>query len=188
LFYFDVLNQIGSRLRACKKSLLVSIAALLLVSPSFAVHIQNLPFVSAAHLGVVSGIGTGLSLGFSAGISLNNWKIGPEFEQIITDVDYSAAVNAKRLGAVLSVELMNGLVLNLHLGSFGFQVTNRDAAYRSGGNDYLLLADHYYSGQYEAVSADYLWNDFLITPKLAINAINGQGTLSEFDLNLGRYF
>ena len=73
-----------------------------LVFQAQAVKVQKLPFVSDFHIGIVNGVGFGLNFGFNAGIDVWGAKIGPEIEQLILDVDYSASVNCTRYGGYIN--------------------------------------------------------------------------------------
>ncbi|MFH1576076.1 MAG: hypothetical protein ABID35_00880 [Candidatus Margulisiibacteriota bacterium] len=151
--------------------------------------VENLPLVSDAHLGFITGIGEGVGIGFDAGFNLLGLKIGPEFEQVITNVDYSAGINATRFGGFINRQLFDGFYINFHMGKFDFQIKNSDIVYNYNGQDYRLLAGaSTYSGVYQAVSIDYLWQGYLFTPKFLINEIQDQGKITEFNLNIGRSF
>lgn len=172
------------------KTCLVILTGLIIYASSCnAIKIENLPLMSDAHVGMVSGIGLGIGLGFDAGLRLGNFQIGPEIEQLITDVDYSASINATRFGGFISYMISESFTLNFHAGSFNFQ-PNRQIIYTADGNNYILAENLDYKGSYSAISLDYLYKPFnmLITPKIALNSINEQGTLREFDLNLGWRF
>lgn len=173
------------RLNRCLALLAVVICA----SSSFAAKVEKLPLVSDAHLGFVTGIGTGINFGFDAGFDLLAVELGAELEQVITDVDYTAGINATRFGGFLNFDVSDGILANVHMGVFEFQVKNRDIAYNSNGTNYLLLAGtQRYTGKYQAISLDIPWQEFMVSPKFVVNSIDGQGSFSEFNLNLGRSF
>jgi hypothetical protein len=171
-----------------KKTALVLLFILFCAPSSFAIRVQKLPFASDIHIGLVTGIGTGMNIGFDAGINILRLKIGPEFEQIITNVDNVSNINALRIGGYLNFQIFKNLALNFHIGKLDFTIKNQDVAYTSNGNSYLLFADTSYKGSYQGVSIDYSWGDYMISPKLIYNEIDNRGKLTEFDLNIGRSF
>ena len=175
-----------------KKILIIFACLIILAGNCLAIKIREMPFVSDVHLGFVSGIGTGLNFGFDAGINVNEkLMIGPEIEQVITDIDYASDINATRLGLYLNYDLseyVEKLAFNLHYGSTGFYVSKNDIRYEYQGKIYYLLANNSYSGQYLAFSLDYPLGEFFISPKLVINSIHGGGSFNEIDLNVGRKF
>lgn len=171
---------------------IISIFFLLLFcasSASAAIKIRELPFVSDFHIGLVTGVGGGINLGFDAGFKLGNLMLGPEIEQVITDVNYSSSVNATRIGGFLNIEIFKYVFLNVHMGKFNFQVKNRDINYDLDGQNYFFVAgSNSYPGTYQAVSVDLPWQEYMLSPKLIINQIDNGGTLTEFDFNIGRSF
>jgi len=171
------------------KSLAVLLLLCLFSPAAQAVKVQKLPFVSDFHMGVSNGVGFGLDFGFDAGIDLWGIKLGPEIEQLILDVDYSASINATRYGGYLTLPLTRDLNLNLHAGSTNFQVTKANVRYTVDGTVYTLPMDQKYSATYQAVSLDYILGDYKLSPKLVYNMVAGQGVfLREFDFNLARSF
>jgi hypothetical protein len=174
------------------KIILILIFTLTSVSSSLAFRVRDLPLASDAHIGFVTGVGAGINFGFNAGFDVLEVKIGPELEQIITDVDYTSGINATRFGGYIRYELTEvakDLNINFHMGSFQLQVKERDIYYSSGSVDYLLLAgSQRYTGKYQALSVDIPWGEFKITPKFIVNTIDGGGSVNEFNLNLGREF
>lgn len=156
---------------------------------SSAFSLNNLPFMSDAHIGLVTGVGTGVNFGFNAGFDIQDFTVGPELEQLITDVDYSAGINATRLGGYIKYYVNNDIAVNVHLGSFQLQVKERDIYYSSGGVEYVLLAGaQRYTGKYQAISVDIPWEGFKIVPKFIVNAVDGGGSVNEFNLNLAKSF
>ncbi|KAF0134194.1 MAG: hypothetical protein FD145_837 [Candidatus Saganbacteria bacterium] len=153
-----------------------------------AISLDKLSFMSDFHLGLVSGAGLGLNLGANALYSLGEVKIGAEVEQLMTDVGYSATLNATRFGAVLRMEFLDNWRTNLHAGIFNF-MASRDFSFTnmSGASQNIIGAVNY-KGNYSAISADYLSWDFIITIKYLLNNINEKGMLSEVDLNIGKEF
>jgi len=172
-----------------KRALFLLLFISMLASSSFAFKVRDLPFASDVHLGVATGVGAGVNFGFDAAFQLADITIGPEIEQLVLDVDYSSAVNATRYGGYVGISILEHLSINYHLGKFNFQVKDRDIRYNANGVNYLLTAGtNSYAGVYQAVSLDYLWGDFLISPKVVFNSIDDQATLREFDLNIGARF
>jgi hypothetical protein len=163
--------------------------SLFIIRPAQAFKVEKLPLVSDVHIGVVSGVGTGLNIGFDAGFNVLGIKIGPEIEQVITDVDYSAGINATRVGGTISAWIYANWLLNYHIGMFNFQVKNRDIVVQQNGQNYTFLAGPgTYHGTYNALSLDYVWNDYLFTPKLLINLLDNGAQFKEIDFNIGRVF
>ncbi|MFH1683448.1 MAG: hypothetical protein ABIA67_01050 [Candidatus Margulisiibacteriota bacterium] len=172
-----------------KKIFVSFILLFLLASSSLAIQIRELPIASEIHMGFCSGIGAGINIGFSGGWDLFDLTIGPEIEQVLTDIDYKAELGSTRVGAFVKTGLFyENLFINLHLGIYEFQIGNRDIDYSSGGNNYTLYIGNRYSGKYQAISLDYVWQDYNFSPKFYINNINGQGSVTEFDFNIGRSF
>ena len=172
------------------RALIILVMVFSLISASAgAVRVQELPLVSKIHLGVVTGIGGGINFGFNAAFKLFDVNLGLELEQVISDVEYSSSVNGTRYGGLLNIPLTKDLSLNLHMGSFGFQVSKADINYTINGSSQTLIADENYSGKYQALSLDYRYAGFLFSPKLVLNIIDGKsGTIQEFDFNIGRAF
>lgn len=171
-----------------RKIIFVLLFILICAPASSAVKVQKLPLVSDVHIGLITGVGTGINIGFDAGINILRFKIGPEFEQIITTVDNLSNINGLRLGGYFNIQIFKNVSFNFHLGNIDFSVKDGDVAYTSNGNSYLLLADTSYKGSYQAFSIDFSWGDFMLSPKLIYNTITGGGKLTEFDLNIGRSF
>ncbi len=175
-----------------RKILIILFCLIVLSINCSAIKIREMPFASDVHLGFVTGIGTGINFGFDASFNVNEkLRIGPEIEQVITDVDYTSEINATRLGLYLNYDLsefIEKLAFNMHYGSTGFYVSKNDIRYEYQGKMYYLSANNSYSGQYIAFSLDYYLEEFFISPKLVINSIHGGGTFNEIDINVGREF
>ncbi|MFH1347972.1 MAG: hypothetical protein ABIH22_04705 [Candidatus Margulisiibacteriota bacterium] len=160
-----------------------------LASSSFAIQVRELPIASEIHVGICTGIGAGINIGFSGGWDIFDLSIGPEIEQVLTDIDYRAELGGTRVGAFVKTGLFyENLFINFHLGIFEFQVANSNVDYTSGGNNYTLNDGNRYSGKYQAISLDYVWLGYNFSPKFYINTIDGQGSVTEFDFNVGRSF
>lgn len=172
-------------------SIIAIIAALAFGNASQAIKIENFPLATDAHIGIVTGVGVGMNLGFDLGATIKDViQIGPEFEAVISDVNYSATVNAVRIGGFINYKLSSSFILNFHMGTFNMQ-SSREFTYSAGGNLYRILEGQNYKGQYTAVSLDYLFGDmdqYMLSPKITINTVNNQGTMNQFDLNLGFRF
>ncbi|HTY13012.1 MAG TPA: hypothetical protein VMD02_02360, partial [Candidatus Omnitrophota bacterium] len=140
-------------------------AALLAVSLSycstFAMKVENLPSKSMIplnsdfHIGVVNGIGNGLNIGINALVPMWNFGAGLEIEQIMSDINYSATINATRYGLVGAWTLSDSLKLNYHMGNFNVIPSTAVNYTDANGGSYVLAEAVNYKGQYWALSADY---------------------------------
>ncbi|MBN3033274.1 MAG: hypothetical protein JW873_04185 [Candidatus Saganbacteria bacterium] len=159
-----------------------------LLTGAQAFRLENLPFFSNFHIGCAAGIGTGLNFGARGKFLPGNLKIGAEIEQLITDVNYSVTVSTRKYGGIISCKINDFWTLNGHYGIFEC-TTNKDLPFSNNSNNYILIANTSYPGNYYAVSVDYIIGEyFTISPKLSVNAIQDKGSLAEFDLNVGRTF
>jgi len=157
-------------------------------SPAWAMKLENLPLMAEFHLGLVSGLGTGLDFGAKAYLPLENLKLGLEIEQAIADYNYSANINSLRLGGTISLPLTPNLTLNGHFGTLGFQ-SSQDFVYQdASGANQNIVANTNYKGSYYGASLDYLIWGVTISPKYLMNMVTDKGPFSEFDLNLGKSF
>jgi len=161
-----------------------------LLSPCFAFRLDKIDAVSDFHIGLTTGIGTGLNFGVSAKFLPGNLKPGLEVEQLITDVDYSAMIHGLKLGLLLNLKIDENLYINGHYGNSQFR-SSKNIIYKDlAGNSQTIVADQLTMGSYCGISLDYLMPDWgvLITPKYLINSISGQGPVGQFDLNIGKTF
>jgi hypothetical protein len=159
-----------------------------LISGAQAFKLENLPFFSNFHIGFVSGAGAGLNFGANGKFLLGNVKLGAEIEQLITDVNYSASINAVKYGGLVSYNITDLITLNGHYGRLQFK-TNKDFAFTDlANNSRLLLANTAYTGTYLAISLDYSFDWFSLTPKYTINTVQDKGSVAEFDINVSRGF
>lgn len=165
------------------KHLFVLIFILILASGTIAIKVHELPFASDVHLGFIQGVGTGVNIGVGFGFDVLDLKIGPEIEQALTTANNSTEIGSTRFGAFAKFPMYHNMSVNIHLGSFGFQPTGPDISYISGGTNYILRNGIRYTGKYTSISLDIQMNDFILTPRYYYNLIDGQGGLSEIDLN-----
>ena len=169
-----------------KLSLTAFVWLILLLSGAQAFKLENLPFFSSFHIGFVSGVGSGLNFGATGKFLPGKLKIGAEIEQLITDVNYSASINALKYGGLVSYKCSDLITLNGHYGFIQFQ-SNKDFAYTDLSNtSYLLSANTAYTGSYWAVSLDYAFDWFSLSPKYSVNTIQDKGSVTEFDINVSR--
>lgn len=171
------------------KKLLIAAAVLFIISNSaFAIKVEKLPFMSDFYIGLVNGIGMGLDIGGTAIYSLEDLRLGLEIEQIMSDVNYSATLNATRFGVRAGIKMNDNLEIFYHMGGFNFMpsvpITYKDSASQS----YTVDGGVNYKGTYWAVSADYRAWDFILTPKFVNNTIFDHGVVREIDLNIGKSF
>ena len=160
----------------------------LLILPASAIKVHELPFASDVHMGFIQGIGTGVNIGFGAGFNLMGFKLGPEIEQTLTTANNSTEIGGTRFGVFFKAPVYDNVTANIHLGSFGLQPTGADVGYISNKTSYTLLNGVRYSGKYTSASLDISLADFVLTPRYYYNVIDGQGGLSEFDLNFAYSF
>lgn len=172
------------------KYLLIFILLSLLAPVSFGAKLEEIKWLSDFHLGLVTGIGTGMDFGITAMFLPGNLKFGAEVEQLITDVDYTATINGTKVGAVLSFNLTDSWVLSGHLGSVQFK-SNKDIVYNDSSNKaQIISADLLYRAQYRSIALNYKYKDWglIITPKYTVNTIGSQGSIGQFDINIGKTF
>ena len=170
------------------KLLAIILLAILLISPASAIKIHELPFASDVHLGFINGVGIGVNIGFNAGFNLLGLKFGPEMEQTLTTANNSVEIGGTRFGGFIKADVYENIAVNFHLGSFGFQPTGADLSYISNGTNYILSNGVRYTGKYTSISLDINYADFVLSPRYYYNVIDGQGGLSEIDLNFAYSF
>ena len=171
-----------------KKIVLAIILVFVISRASFAIKLEKLPFLSDFHIGIVNGIGMGLDLGVSGSIPIDAFRLGLEVEQIMSDINYSATINATRFGILLGYTISDTMRLNYHMGNFNFMPSRLIVFQDSSGSTYVLDEAVNYKGQYWAFSLDYRAWDFIFTPKFMVDSIFDKGTVRELDLNIGRSF
>ncbi|MBU0630507.1 MAG: hypothetical protein KKC80_06265 [Candidatus Margulisbacteria bacterium] len=161
---------------------------LLLSTASFAViKLHELPMASDFHLGLVSGVGTGLNFGAIFRFPFNNtMQIGAELEPLMTDVNYSATMNAIRFGGVVSYLINDETMLNGHIGMYNLK-TNQDFNYVKDGTLYTFAAATNYKGTYLAISLDYYYEPWGVkfSPKYVFNTVSDFNLqFNEIDFNI----
>jgi hypothetical protein len=163
---------------------------LILIIPNncFAFKVENIPLISDFHIGISTGVGTGINIGANALLSYRRLKFGFEVEQLMTDVNYSATINATRFGGVIGYVLSDVIRVNYHLGNFNFMPSRLFQYQDSTGQTYRVNEATNYKGQYWALSLDYYAWDFLFSPKFIVNGIYNQGMVREIDFNIGKSF
>ena len=172
-----------------KKIALVLILLCICAAASFAIKVRELPFASEIHIGLCTGSGAGINIGFSAGWHVSDITFGTEIEQVFTDVGHSANIGGTRVGASIKAPLLyESFSVGLHLGIFECQATGGNISYNSDGNSYILNAGERYRGQYQALSFYYDLAEYIISSKFYLNMIDGQGKVTSIDFNIGRTF
>lgn len=171
-----------------RRSFYLIFLILFLTNSAFALKVENIPLVSDFHVGLVSGIGIGISIGADALLSYRRLRFGLEVEQLMTDVNYSASIHATRFGGVVGYALSDVLKVNYHMGTFNF-ISSQFFQYRdANGGFYTVDEAVNYKGAYWALSLDYYAWDFLFSPKFVLNSINNQGIVREVDFNISKSF
>ncbi|MFA5034493.1 MAG: hypothetical protein WC500_01740 [Candidatus Margulisiibacteriota bacterium] len=160
---------------------------LLFATSAFAIKLHELPMASDFHLGLTTGIGTGLNFGaiFRFPFS-NNFQLGAEIEPVMTDVNYSATMNLIRFGGVASYLINDEMMLNGHIGMYNMKV-NQDINYVKDTTLYTFLAATNYKGTYAAISLDYYYApwDVKFTPKYVFNTVSDFNLqFNEIDFNI----
>lgn len=170
------------------KSLIIAIVAFILISnPASAIKLENFPFMSDVHLGIVSGLGWGLNIGAGGWLNYKNIKFGGEIEQMMTDYDYTATINWTRYGGIIGYNFSN-FVLNWHMGALSF-TPSRNINYKDlAGNAQTVTENINYKGSYWAISADFKTGEFTLSPKYMVMSFLNKGSYAEVDLNLGKSF
>jgi|GEM_PF-1632403 len=177
-----------------KKLFIILISSILLLamsSAAYALKVQEAPYASTFHLGLIFGPGMGIDLGADFLFPINSLDLGLEGEIIITDHEFEVNLNGRRVGGVLRYEFLEDFFSSaLHFGKTWFTVS-RDVDYLDifSGKRYALYADEGNSATYMAFSLDFIvWDEYILTPKLVMNSVDGGGTLLEVNLNLGHDF
>jgi len=171
-----------------KKILFSFLLVLIIYNSSPAIQVENIPLISDFHIGIATGIGTGIDIGANALLTYRRIKFGLEVEQLMTDVNYSATINATRFGGVIGYVLSDVIRINYHLGNFNFMPSRLLYYKDSNGQTYNLNEATNYKGQYWALSLDYSAWDFIFSIKFVVDSIYNQGTIREFDFNIGKSF
>jgi hypothetical protein len=175
-------------MKAFIKNLAVFFCLLALFQAAHAFKLENIDMFSDFHIGLVSGVGTGLDFGVSALFLPGRIKCGLEIEQLITDVDYTATLNALKYGGIVNLVLAENWTLGGHLGVLQFR-SNKDIVYNDlAKTRQVISADQLYKGRYWGVSLNYLYPDWglIITPKYSVITVDEKGSVAEFDINVGK--
>jgi hypothetical protein len=169
------------------KAVIAGIALLIAsASPGFAFKVEKLPFMSDFHIGVVNGIGMGINIGVRALYPFGDVMAGGELEQIMSDVNYAATLNASRFGLVAGLDVYENTQAYVHFGYFNFMASDFFLFTNTGGNVTSINGSENYKGLYMAISVDRRAWDFDFTLKLTTNNIYDRGAINEMDLNIGR--
>jgi hypothetical protein len=173
------------------KLFITLISIVLLASCAFAATLSgaNVPYDSSFHLGLVSGLGSGVNLGADVYFPLESFSLGGGFEQQITNTDFNQNINMFRyhLGVKYSINENIFLTFSLGRGSFYLEkaYTYTDSL---TGEKYTLDEATNNSVSYYSIAPNFFINDYILTPKLVVNNIEDGGTLYEINLNLGHNF
>ena len=173
-----------------KRSFLGIVAGLVLLvagaNPGYSFTVEKLPFMSDFHVGLVNGIGNGINIGLRALFPLDQFFVGPEVEQIMSDINYSATINASRFGVVGGMNVYENTKAFLHLGYFNFMPSDVFNYIDASGHFFQVSPGVNYKGLYWGLSADYTAWDFIFTIKYLSDSITDGGTINELDFNVGR--
>jgi hypothetical protein len=168
-----------------KYPVILLLILILASSASWAMKLENLPFMSDVHTGIVYGPGMGIDLGAGAWLFLRDIKVGVEVEILMTDANYTATLNATRYGGVFGTKFQN-YTLNYHVGALNF-ISNRDLDYNDMSNQPQQIKENInYKGHYWGFSVDIPAGEFILSPKYLINTVTNQGSIWELDLNIAR--
>ncbi len=178
-------------MRNFKTITLVLFFVFVFVSSAHALKVEENPYASTFHLGLVFGPGTGLDLGADFLFPFEALQLGFEGEIIITDYEFEVNINGRRLGGVLRYEFIEDFFsLGAHFGKTWFTVS-RDVEYLDviSGEKYVIYENSDNSATYLAASFDFIvFDGYILTPKLIMNSVDGGGSLLEFNLNIGHEF
>jgi len=149
----------------------------------------NVPFDSSFHLGLVSGPGTGVSIGADMFYPVAGFNLGGEIEQQITNADMDQNINILKYGVGIKYVMSDDFYLSIYLGRASFFITKYIEYNDSfSGATNSIDENTHGSATYLAVAPNFHVWDFYLTPKIVLNNIADGGTIAEFDLNLGHQF
>lgn len=148
----------------------------------------NLPFDSSFHLGVVSGLGTGVSIGGEVFYPTEVFSLGGEVEQQITNFQLEQNLSILRYGLVLKYVFSKDLFFTFHMGTGSFFITNVLHYTDSYGRKQLIDEDTHANASYVAFAPNFMIWDYFLTPKFVVNNIRDGGTVVEWDFNVGKKF
>jgi hypothetical protein len=171
------------------RSALLTLLLLIIVSPAHAIKIEGGSFAGSFHLGLVSGPGLGINFGLDGGVPAGDFLLGGEIEQIVTDHDFDVSINARKFGLMARYYMMEKtLSAALHLGTTEFSIS-KDTTFKDAltSKSERITGTELKKASYVAFSLDYYLGQYMITPKICMNYLE-EGSLLEFDLNLGHTF
>lgn len=146
-------------------------------------------FSGMFHVGGVMGPGIGINFGLDLGMPVEQWELGLEAGQVITDYDFSISINATKIGGVARYELIEDSLWGaVHIGKTWFSVS-KDMSFTDmfSGKSFALKSGGVLDASYISASLDYKLGDIFVSPRVFLNYI-GEGAVFEFDLNVGSRF
>jgi hypothetical protein len=168
------------------KYLIAFMFIFLLATGGWSVTLKDIPFDSSFHIGLTSGLGLGIDFGVEVEFPLSGFILGIEVEQLVTNINYEQNVNTAKFGLMKRFNLMSDLYLTLHLGFASFYLPKPvDYIDLYTGTTYSLPGDHQGRLAYWGMGVNYLLGEYIITPKMTFNTVDGGGTLLSFDVNIG---
>jgi hypothetical protein len=174
-----------------KTKILAILLIALMIFPAFAATFSgsNVPFDSSLHLGLVTGLGTGVSIGGEMFYPMGTFSLGGEIEQQVTNSNFEQNINILKYGLALKYDFSNDIFFTLHIGTVSFYLTKAfDFSDSLSGEKYSLDEDTHGNASYIAFAPNFRVSDYIFTPKFALNNLNSGGIISEFDLNVGKKF
>lgn len=162
-------------------------------SPALSVQIENVPLFTDFYLGIINGVGTGLNFGISGNFTwFKPLILGLEAQQIISDHNYSAIINATRYGYIIGLESKirdKDINFYYYFGNLRFQVS-RWIDYKSReGDNYRIEAEIDQGGHYQGIGIEYpLGDNYYLIVRYHIDSIADQGSVDDYEINISRKF
>ena len=150
---------------------------------------KNIPYDSSFHLGLVSGLGTGVNLGADVFFPMGDVSLGADVEQQITNSEFEQNINILKYGLAIKYVFSDDFYLTGHIGRGSFYIT-KAMDYRDSlsGEEYSIDEDTHGSNTYLGLAPNFRVGEYTLTPKIVLNNIVDGGTILEFDLNIGHEF
>ena len=178
-------------MKAISRKVLISIFLISLSSYAYPATFSgaNIPYDSSFHLGLVSGPGTGVSIGVDVFFPIEGFSWGGEIEQQVTNSEFEQNINILKYGLAIKYVFSEEFYLTGHIGRGSFYITKAmDYKDSLSGTEYSIEENTHGSDTYLAIAPNFLIGEYILTPKVAFNNIADGGTISEFDLNIGHVF
>jgi hypothetical protein len=148
----------------------------------------NLPFDPSFHIGLVSSLGTGVSIGGEIFYPTGVFSLGGEVEQQVTNFELEQDLNILKYGLALRYIFSNDIFFTFHVGVASFYITDALDYTDSYGKKQYFEADTHATASYFAFAPNFRIWDYFLTPKIIINNIKDGGTIAEWDFNIGKKF